>query len=62
MAYKIDFDSEECVGCGACTCCDNWVIESDGKAKPIKTDIEEIGCNKEAEDICPRRIIKIREV
>jgi len=63
--YKISVDEKLCIGCGACTSiCDNFdLIETKDsfKAKPKKTDVEEIGCNKEAKDICPVDAIKIEE-
>jgi len=61
MAYIIEFKREECLGCGACTTCDNWELKDDGKAMPIKTELDEIACNKEAEEICPANIIKVVE-
>lgn len=60
--FKINFDKEACIGCGACTSvCDNWIMEGD-KAKPKKTTIsqKELKSNKEAEDICPVNVIKIQ--
>ncbi len=62
MTYKVEFIREECLGCGACTMCDNWELSYDGKATPIKTEIDKIGCNKDAVDICPVQIIKIVEI
>ena len=59
MAYRIEYDREKCVGCGFCTQCDNWELKDDGKAMPKQTELEEIGCNQEAADICPMKIIKI---
>ena len=59
MAYKIEFDKENCRGCGACTQCDNWKMDDNGKAYPIKKELKEIGCNRDAADICPVGIIKI---
>ncbi len=59
--FKINFDKEECIGCGACaSVCDNWIMEKD-KAKPKKTIIseKELKNNKEAENICPVNSIKI---
>ncbi|HDD45926.1 MAG TPA: ferredoxin [Candidatus Aenigmarchaeota archaeon] len=63
MAWKIEQDRDACIGCGACAsiCPDNWKMESDGKSKPIKTEIEELGCNKEAADACPVQCIKIEK-
>jgi ferredoxin len=61
MKYEIKFDRENCLGCGACTSCDNWELKEDGKVTPIKTELDNIGCNQEAVDICPVDIIKIIE-
>lgn len=59
MSYKIEFDRNNCLGCGACTMCENWDFADDGKVNPIKTDIAEVGCNKDASEICPAQVIKI---
>jgi ferredoxin len=59
---KIKQDREKCIGCGACVsvCPSNW--EFDGpKAKPKKTEVDDLGCNKEAADICPVNCITIEE-
>ena len=59
--YKIGFDVEACIGCGACTAvCDNWVMDDD-KAKPIRTELDEIDCNQDSVDSCPVDCIKIVE-
>ncbi len=61
--FKIIQDREKCIGCGACvSVCDNWKMDDDGKAKLKKTEVEEVGCNKEAAEICPVQCIKIEEV
>ena len=62
MPYKIEFDKEKCLGCGACTQCNNWKLGDDSKAHPKKTELDEIGCNKEAEEICPVDAIKVIKV
>ena len=61
MTIKIEFKKEECIGCGTCAavCEDNWEMTDDGKAKPKKTTLKELGCNKEAADACPVQCIKI---
>jgi len=60
MTVKIEQKHEDCIGCGACTAvCDNWEMRSDGKAYPKVTEVEEVGCNKEASDVCPVGCIKI---
>lgn len=60
--YKIIMDEETCIGCGACTVCDNFVINDDNKAVVKESIIEEIGQNAEAKDVCPVDAIKIDEV
>ncbi len=61
--FKIKQDLEKCIGCGSCVAvCDNWEMREDGKAHPKKTELEEIGCNKEAKEICPVECIEIEEV
>ena len=59
---KIVQDIEKCIGCGACTTCDNWELKDDGKAHPKRTEADEIGCNQEAADICPVKCITIEEI
>ena len=59
MSYKIEFDRDKCLGCGACTRCDNWGIADDGKASPVESEFNEIGCNSIAVDICPVKLIKL---
>ena len=67
MKYKITQDHAECISCQACviTCPDNWVMGSDGKAKPKKSIITtkaEVDCNKAAERGCPVQIIHVKKV
>jgi ferredoxin len=59
---KIKFVEEECIGCGTCIalCPENWEMEG-SKAKPIKTELEELGNNKIAADSCPVSCIHIVE-
>ena len=61
MAHKIVVDQDKCIGCGACaaTCPDSFKMDS-GKAKPIKAEIEEITCEKDAETGCPVGAISIK--
>ena len=69
VRYKIEYNKEECIGCGACVsqCPENWeLIESDEgfKAKPKSTEINEdqYASNQEAVDICPVDCIKLEKV
>ena len=59
--FKIKVNKESCIGCGACTgACDNFELK-DGKAYAKKTEVEEIGCNQQAADVCPVEAIKVEE-
>jgi len=61
--FKIEFHRDECIGCGACVsvCPDNWELKGD-KSHPKKTELNEIGCNQEAVDVCPVQCIKIKKL
>ncbi|MEE9323269.1 MAG: ferredoxin [Candidatus Aenigmarchaeota archaeon] len=63
MPFRIIHDKGACIGCGACAaiCPENWEMEGD-KAKPKKTEVKEMGCNKEASDSCPVQCINIKEI
>ena len=59
--FKVAVDHEKCIGCSACTSvCDNFKV-TDGKANPVKSEVEEAGCNSEAKDICPVGAITVEE-
>ena len=60
--FKIAQDRNVCIGCGACAavCSENWVMKGD-KSHPKKTELDEIGCNQEAADVCPVQCIKIKK-
>lgn len=60
---KIKQDHERCIGCGNCVavCPENWEMGGDGKANPKKTELKEVGCNKEAEEGCPVSCITVIE-
>ncbi|MBN2043321.1 MAG: ferredoxin [Candidatus Aenigmarchaeota archaeon] len=63
MTIKISHDRNACIGCGACAavCADNWKMSDDGKSDPIKSKVNDIGCNQEAADSCPVQCIKIEK-
>ena len=54
MAHKIAVNQEMCIGCGACaaTCPGSFKLKN-GKAHPIKSEVKELTCEKEAEVGCP---------
>ncbi|MEW6295361.1 MAG: ferredoxin [Candidatus Diapherotrites archaeon] len=60
--YKIEHDRPNCIGCGACAavCPGNWEMTGD-KAKPKKTDLNELGCNMNAAQSCPVNVIHITD-
>jgi len=60
--FKIKYNKDVCIGCMSCVsiCPDNWEEDGD-KVKPKKTEVDDIGCNKEAEDVCPVDAIKIEK-
>mgnify|MGYP001344982767 FL=1 len=62
MTYKITINREECIGCGGCTNCDNFKLDDENKAIIKKAEVDDIGCNKNAEDVCPVDAITITEV
>ncbi|MFH1402989.1 MAG: ferredoxin [Candidatus Altiarchaeota archaeon] len=59
--YIIKQTRDACIGCGACeaVCPENWKMMEDGKAKPVKTELDELGRNRDAEENCPVACIKI---
>ena len=67
MVFKIKYNEDECIGCGACTvqCPENWeLVEVNGmfKAKVKQIELKEVGKNLEAKEICPVNCIDIEEV
>ncbi len=66
MTFKIKYNEQECIGCGACTvqCPENWeLVEKDGmfKAKLKQAELSDIGKNQEAKEVCPINCIDIVE-
>ena len=68
--FKIVHDRPTCIGCGACVAAapKSWEMNSDGKADIIngnqvgenqELEVEELGENKEAAEICPVNCIHI---
>jgi ferredoxin len=53
IAFAVEVDPGKCIGCLACTRCNNFVCGNDFKAQAVRSVVEEIGCNQEAAAICP---------
>ena len=73
MKHKIVHEREICIGCGSCAavCPDFWEMADDGKStlkgakkskdgKIFELDVDEVGCNQEAADICPVHCIHVK--
>jgi ferredoxin len=65
--YKVEVNREECTGCMACnaTCPEVFEMKDDDKgaqkAKPVKEDVDELGCAMDAAQVCPVNCIHITE-
>ena len=60
MMHKIVVDKDKCVGCGACAAtCSSAFGMKDGKAFVVKSEVEKLTCEKEAESVCPVDAISI---
>ncbi len=69
---KITQEREKCIGCGTCVavCQAFWTMGEDGKsnlkgAKDVgngifELEVDDPGCNKEAESACPVQIIHVK--
>lgn len=62
--YEVVYDREGCIGAAACCAVnpDNWILAEDGKADFKKKFIgeKELAKEKEAAEVCPVDVIKIR--
>jgi len=65
--YKVEVITEECTGCAACnaSCPEAFEMKDDEsgiqKAKPVKENVDEIGCAMDAAQVCPVNCIHITE-
>ena len=68
--FKIVHDRSGCIGCGACaaTCSKFWEMADDGKSKlkgskpksgKFELEVGDLGCNKDAADVCPVNVIHV---
>ena len=62
MAFKVTVNEDECIGCGVCAgVCDNFELDGD-KAKVKESPVDEVDCNQEAADACPKACISVEEI
>ncbi len=64
--YKISIVEDECIGCGLCQglCPDNYDLEDkNGQLKAVvkNSEVEELGCNRDAAEQCPVNCIHIKD-
>ena len=60
MTHKIKVDKDKCIGCGACAAtCPGTFGMKEGKAFAIKSEVEEISCEKDAKAGCPVGAISV---
>jgi len=69
---KITQEREKCIGCGTCVavCPNFWTMGEDGKSNLkgaqdagggiFELEVDDAGCNKEAESACPVQIIHVK--
>lgn len=69
---KVTQERGKCIGCGTCVavCPDFWVMGEDGKSDLkgskdagngiFELEVDDPGCNKDAESGCPVQIIHVK--
>ena len=53
MTYHVELDRGKCIGCMACTRCENFKCGEDFKVYAVRTEVSDAGCNREAAALCP---------
>ena len=59
MTYRVEVEIYACIGCVACTRCDNFEMMLDGRAQTVKTEVDHPGCSGEVAEKCPVGAIKV---
>ncbi len=66
--YKLDVDTGQCTGCGACnaSCPDVFEMKDDESGMPkaaVKSsEVDDLGCAMDAAQVCPVNCIHITDV
>ena len=61
MAFRVEVDIGACIGCVACTRCENFEMKAGGKACAVKSEVDDLTCSQEVAESCPVGAIKITE-
>jgi len=62
MAYVIEVNEDECIGCSACAnTCPAGFKMAENKSVPVNKEVSEVTCQSEAADVCPVNCIKVAE-
>jgi len=59
MSFQVELDHDKCIGCMACTRCDNFKCGEDFKAYAVIKAIDHIGCVLQAAEGCPVGAISV---
>lgn len=59
MTYRVEVDINACIGCFACTKCDNFEMGMDAKAHVLEKEVDHLGCSGEVVKMCPVDAIKV---
>ena len=64
MGYRIKVNPEKCIGCGICPsiCADSFEMGDDEKAHVKKEVVDDLTCEKDAEEACPTQAIIVEEI
>ena len=63
MAFEIAVDKQKCIGCQACvSTCPSMFKMVGGKSEPKRKKVDNAGCAKQAEEICPVNAITVKAI